>query len=214
VLIAVPRRLVGAALALALVALVSCQDERSENGALDTFGSAGTRARGLPVGAEGISFLAGFRNVSDAPVTIRRIEPILGAGFDEGVAEIGGLWLAPRGKALDVVLSTDYGTLPPVWKARPRSPCRVQKLSAVEGYVVEPDEPATIAVMYRTLNPGRFSIAGERVVYEQDGEVHEQVVRFVIAGIVKADARPGPLGDDVAPCAHLARVLPGWRDPK
>lgn len=96
-LIAVPRRVVGAALALALVALVSCRDERSGNGALDTFGSAGTRARGLPVGAEGISFLAGFRNVSDAPVTIRRIEPILGAKFDEGIAEIGGLWLAPRG---------------------------------------------------------------------------------------------------------------------
>ena len=144
-------------MALALVAQVSCMDARSENGALDTFGSAGTRARGLPVGAEGISFLAGFRNISDAPVTIRRIEPVLGAGFDEGVAEIGGLWLAPRGEALDVVLG-DYGTLPPAWKARPRSPCRVQKLSGVEGYVVEPDEPATIAVMYRTLKPGRFSI--------------------------------------------------------
>jgi hypothetical protein len=103
------------------------------------------------------------------------------------------------------VLSTDYGTLPPVWKARPRSPCRVQKLSAVEGYVVGPDEPVTIAVMYRTLNPGRFSIAGERVVYEQEGEVHKQVVRFVIAGIVKADARPSPLGTT----SRRARTWPG-----
>jgi hypothetical protein len=47
-----------------------------------------------------------------------------------------------------------------------------------------------------------------------NGEVREQVVRFVIAGVVEAEAKPSPLGGDVAPCAHLARVFLGWRNTK
>ena len=194
---------------LLAVVLISCNQgaDGSANLALDIPGPAGLRSRKVPPGAEEVNMMVTFSNGSDRTVTLQSIEPVGGNGFGE-VGEVVRIELARRDESL-TELST-YGTYPPVVRRGKR--CVVQETYPVEGYELGPGERVVIVVWWRALKEGRFRINGERVVYEVDGETHEQTVPFGIVGWINGK-EDQLLEGGQRHCAGQVEILPGWRLP-
>ena len=130
-------------------------------------------------------------NISDSPITIRRIEPLLAARALR-VARVRGIGLATRkgGQRAFLPLGT-YQTYPP--RAATVDGCLTERVMPAAGYVLRPRRHpwdfAILVIRIRTLAPGTFRMRGQRVVYEQDGELHYQDLLVGISISVRAGAK-------------------------
>lgn len=150
--------------------------------------------------SEYVETVALFWNASDQPVEIKGVEPADPQGG--GVAEIVSLELVVRNAGFGAGW---FRTYPPA--GRVKGKCVVDDLRAPEGYVLRPGAEARILVWLRTGDgAGRFKFPGWIVSY---GSGDELFVPYTIKGEVTASPQPERWFD--LQCAHVARVLPGYK---
>lgn len=208
------RAVAGIALAV-LLAVASCGERIGEHGerpgdALEEVNRSRwivpPRVAYAP-GQELVFMVVPVRNVSDSPLVIRRVEPLRLVGSPR-VARVVGIDLAPRKRGIgSPVPLGPYQTYPPASSSF--GECSVQRVVRAAGYALKPSrnpaDRALLVIRIRMRAPGTFRLKGERVVYEQDGEVYYQELPFSLRIAVRRG--PGqPLREDERSCAHLTKV--------
>lgn len=137
-------------------------------------------------------------NRSESPVTLRRIEPLTATGAAR-VARVVSIDLAPRedGETSYLPLAV-YQTHPP--RMETEAGCLRERLVPVDGYLLPPASgplPAALLVLrVRALAPGRFRMRGQRVFYEQAGDLYYQDFPYEITVTVRAGAKRRPFEEE------------------
>ena len=137
-------------------------------------------------------------NRSSAPVVIRRVEPLLAPGSTR-VARVIGFDVAPRrdDQAEYTPLAVYLG-YPPLGED-PTGQCVRQRVVSAAGYVLEPYATGDRSVLIIRLHAraaGVFRMRGQRVVYEQDGELRYQDLFYEFSIRVKAGVKRKHSGEE------------------
>ena len=185
------RSLAGVALAVLLTA-ASCDGASEEQRArpgdalqdLRRFAYTVTPKAAFAPGQELVVMIAHLRNVSRAPIVIRRIDPV-GLVGSPRVARVVAIELTERGPGVRAGVPLGvYQTYPPVSTRGTGSPCSVDRLVRARGHVLKPsrhpDDVALLAIRIRIRAPGDFRLRAERVVYEQGKERYYEDVPFSV----------------------------------
>lgn len=165
----------------------------------------------IPVGQQFVIVFSTLENVSDTPLTIKRIE----AGASTNVPrtmKVQRIEVIPRTGIGAFLPMGRYLTHPPV-VTRPNK-CGVVPVEDPSGYELIPSDrelrhKAIIAMWMRAVAPGRASTQGQRVIYEQDGNLFEQTMPFSVRVTVKAGVRPLTMEPSERRCSdqHGVKIL-------
>lgn len=157
----------------------------------------------VPPGQDLSLMLTALRNTSDAPLVIRRVEPldVSSTAGDEDPEAAVRIELAPRSRsAPEVPLGFYFGPRPAVDTG---DACTEQAVVAADGYVLEPDAEAAedvfLVVSVRAGGPGTFRVGGQRIVYEQEGIRYRQDLEASLLVEVREEATPD-VPDDQRAC--------------
>jgi hypothetical protein len=197
-----------AALLLGVFLLFAGCGPRSSSGPVLEMAAGGEIRGTYAVGEEAIEAWTTIKNGSDGPVTLRTIEVSPGRGLGD-VVDVLRVEVAPRA-ASDATPPPPLGTYSTYPPTSLTGECVSMEVHPVPGWVLGPQETSAVLIWIRIGAPGRFEVPGYRVVYEHDGQVHEQTTGFSIAGTVRTDSKPMPLTPDEEYCVDLD--LPGVRD--
>jgi hypothetical protein len=151
---------------------------------------------------------ATLHNTSSSPLTLRRIS-VTGLGVGS-VIKIILMKIGPVAPATDPAAYTTGGVFrmyPPAQERQGK--CYVQKLVAVDGYVLQPDAVTRVLLLTQAVSPGPFLFRGVTVEYDQSGKRVTELVDFgqrgsvVTGGKVKPRLTAGDLR-----CATPNGILP------
>ncbi len=143
--------------------------------------------------------LSGLRNTTNDPVTLQQAS-VVGPGVGS-VVHVVSIEVTP----FPVVRGARSVTRPPVYDDG--GTCLVGHLSPVQGYVLQPGgPPATLFVVMRSAEPGRYRVEGQRVVYEQRRVTYEQVLHAGVNGHVVSGAPPLKPYPEERACLHESGV--------
>lgn len=146
-----------------------------------------------PPGDGFVALVAIMRNVSSETIVLQaaRLEGPAGIGT---VVRAEGVEVAPLAAtqdSLSVVPGGIYETYPPVFRDGDKnSPCHKQVLRPIDGYRLEPQEEALLAVRVRALAVGEFDVRRHVVTYQAAGSLVQQTIETGIKGEVAVGADP------------------------
>lgn len=98
-----------------------------------------------------------------------------------------------------------FTTRPPVWQS-PGGGCHTGILAPMDGYILEPGDPARVWTEIRGRTEGSYRVTGQVVTYLQNGEAFHQVLPIAYQGQVTRSAQVAPDRTE-EPCLYLADQL-------
>ena len=134
--------------------------------------------------------------MSDEAIVLQgaRLEGPVGLGTVIRVEDIEIAPLPVKHDDLDdlpgVIPGGIYETYPPVWRDSKNDPCLRGAVRSIEGYELEPQFDAFLAVRIRAVTRGSFEIHRHVVTYRTDGNLVQQSLEVGIKGEVEKAAHP------------------------
>jgi hypothetical protein len=150
-----------------------------------------------------------LRNDGEEPITLKSAELLpdadLGGRVDTRRIVVAPLNDAPNSR--DTTPGGIFASFPPTMQFGGKAPCIVQRIEALDGYVLAPGRDARIIFLMEPTKTGPFDVMRDRITYTESGDERFQLLPNELHGHTTNGPTDLEPTDGEKACADLGNLL-------